>query len=303
MGVYDQAARYATLDEPQAVIAQVARIAGLSLRFHQWEESRTTPVPGERDRTADKVAVLHDAAAPERPWLLLAEFQAQHDADKLDVTLTEAARLRFAVRHGEDRRGRYRVLTALVYLRGACPDESLDMTTPSGLGTRHAPVIWNVADDRADATLDELAAGQTTWGILFWVPLMAGGGDALIIERWKELAGALPEARQRADLARIVPFFAELANCLPAWQKALEEWKMTESPLMNSWIEKAQQDAKLEQAREDLIQVLNIRFPNQISKEVLETIHQQPSLTMLHDWFRSAVGMASLADFLGILRQ
>ena len=40
------------------------------------------------------VAGLDDPVAPEQPSLLILEFQAQHNPDKLDVTLEEAANLR-----------------------------------------------------------------------------------------------------------------------------------------------------------------------------------------------------------------
>src|SRR4051794_25317846 len=141
MGVFDQAARYAAQEDPAAVVARLVRGLRESLRFREWVESRTTPLPGERDRTADRVAALADEADPDRPWLLLVEFQAEHDADKLDVTLLEAARLRTEVRFGPDRKGRYRVLAALVYLRGLCPEAELDMTVGGVRGTWHKPVL------------------------------------------------------------------------------------------------------------------------------------------------------------------
>src|SRR5689334_403556 len=118
MPIFDQAARYASQAEPEAVLSRLLSATGAPLRFREWLDTRTTPRPGERDRTADRVAALADESAPDRPWLLVLEFQAQHDPDKLDVTLAEAARLRMEVRHGPERRGKYNVCTALVYLRG-----------------------------------------------------------------------------------------------------------------------------------------------------------------------------------------
>ena len=106
-----------------------------ALRFRQWQDTRTTPRPGEPDITADLVAALGNDARPDQPWLLVFEFQAEHDPDKLDITLAEVARLRLTVRHGDDRRGKYNVLVALVYLRGTCPERVLDMTLPGGWGT------------------------------------------------------------------------------------------------------------------------------------------------------------------------
>lgn len=183
MGVFDQASRYAAHADPEVVVSRVLRDVLTSLRFRVWADTRTTPRPGQRDRTADRVAELVAPDAPEHPWLLVFEFQAQHDPDKLDVTLAEAGQLRLEARHGEERRGKYNILVALVYLQGASPEPELDMTLPGGWGTMHKPRHWNVADDSAADALAALAAGTVTWGILFWIPLMKGGDDPEVLAR------------------------------------------------------------------------------------------------------------------------
>ncbi len=83
------------------------------------------------------------------------------------------------------------------------------------------PRVWNVAEDDAREALDALAAGTTTWGILFWIPLMSAGDDAAVWARWREQASRVENARLRADLTRIVLVFAELARRLVAWSDAL----------------------------------------------------------------------------------
>src|SRR5438128_7742253 len=122
MGVFDQAARFASQADPDAVADRLLAGTKAALRFKEWADSRTLPRLGGSDRTADLVAILEDAAAPELPWLLVFEFQARHDPEKLEVTLEEVARIRLHARHGQDRRGRFRVLTGLVYLQGRCPE-------------------------------------------------------------------------------------------------------------------------------------------------------------------------------------
>jgi hypothetical protein len=146
MGVLDQAARYAAQADPEAAVGRILRGVRVSFRFRAWVDTRTTPRPGQRNRTADRVAELVDGGAPDRPWLLVFEFQAQHDPDKLDVTLVEAGQLRLEARHGEDRRGKYNILVALVYLRGSCPEPTLDMTLPGGWGpgTRRCCGTWSL---------------------------------------------------------------------------------------------------------------------------------------------------------------
>jgi hypothetical protein len=302
MGVFDQAARFAARSDPEAVSRRLLAATKAPLQFQEWADTRTLPRPGGTDRTADLVAILADADAPERPWLIVLEFQTRHDPDKLDVTLEEVARLRLHGRHGQDRQGKYRVLAGLVYLRGRCPEAALDMTLPEGFGTRHTALVWNVEEDNADATLTAVEAGQATWGMLFWVPLMAGGSDQAVLARWKERALAVEDRRRRGDLAKIALVFAELAGRYAAWKDSLEDFDMTESQVVNSWIEEAVNQKGLQDARRFLLRLLQQRFPDQVAPEVAETINAQPSLAMLEDWFDKASQVASMADFLQVLR-
>jgi hypothetical protein len=299
MGAFDRAARYATQSESIAVIGRILRIAGRDLRFREWIDTRATPKPEERDQTADRVAVLDDPAAPARPVLLLLEFQAEHDPDKIDDTLAEVGQLRRNLRHGDDRQGKYSVLAALIYLRGRCPEPVLDMTGPGNLGTRHAPVVWNVAGDVAAEALDAFEKGETTWGILFFVALMQGGGDPVVIRRWRERVALLPAGRRRDELVGIALVFAELAGCAQAWQRELEGSGMTESAIVNSWVEKAQ----LNENRNDLLIVLRTRFKGAVPPEVVETINSQPSKSLLEDWLREAVTVQTIDEFIAFLRR
>src|SRR5688572_4272030 len=107
MGAFDQAARYAAQADPDAVVGRALAPTGVALRFRDWLDTRALPLPGGPDRTADLVAALDDPATADRPALLVLEFQAQVDPDKLDVTLEEAGILRGHARHGEDRKGKY----------------------------------------------------------------------------------------------------------------------------------------------------------------------------------------------------
>jgi hypothetical protein len=301
MGVYDQAGRFAARADPTAVLARVLAATKTVLRFAEWADTRTLPRPGGGERTADLVAIL-DEEAGGNPSLLVLEFQTRHDPDKLDVTLEEVARLRLHARHGQDRRGKYRVLAAFVYLQGHCPEAVLDMTLPEGFGTRHSALVWNVEEDSAAAVLSSIEAGRASWGGLFWVPLMAGGGDQAVIARWKERVLAIEDRRRRGDLATVALVFAELAGRYAEWERGLEGMDMTESKVVNSWIEKAVRERDLENTRRLMIRLLNHKFPGQVLPEVVETINSQPSLSLLEDWFDQASQAATFEDFLRVLR-
>lgn len=124
MGVYDQAARFAAQADPGAVPQRLLSGRGVSLRFRDWLDTRTVPLPGGPDRTADLVAALDDPTVADQPWLLVLELQAQVDPEKLDATLEEVAF--FAVGPDTERIGRVRTrswpvwFTCKVVVRKRC---------------------------------------------------------------------------------------------------------------------------------------------------------------------------------------
>jgi hypothetical protein len=272
------------------------------LPFREWLDTRAIPLPGGPDRTADLVAALDDPAG--QPVLLVFEFQSRHDPNKLDVTLEEAAILRGRARHGDDRKGKYRVLTALIYLQGRCPDELLDMTLPGGFGTRHAPLVWNLEADDAPATLEAVAEGRLSRGMLFWVPLMANGEHAGVVVRWREVVTTVvSDRRMRGNLAGVALVFAELAGRRIEWNRGLEDFEMTESQVVNEWISQGEVKGKLEERRRNLLKVLNVRFPGSVTDEIARLISAQDSSPLLDDWFLAALRADTFEQFLDVLKQ
>ncbi len=304
MGAFDQAARYAAQADAVVVPARLLAGSGVALAFREWLDTRTIPLPGGPDRTADLVAALDDPAAPDSPWLVVLEFQAQVDADKLDVTLEEVAILRSRARHGDERKGKYRVAAGLVYLRDRCPADTLDMRLPDGSGTRHAPRVWNVAEDDATSALDAVAAGSVSWGTLFWVPLMAGADDDAIAQRWKDVVtNGVGDRSRRGNLAVVALVFAELAGRAIIWNRALEDFDMTESQVVNEWISKGVLKGQLTEGRQLLSKLLNKRFPGAVPPEVAQLIGEQESLDLLNHWFDAAASAATYDEFVVVLKQ
>lgn len=304
MGVYDQAARYATQAHPRVVVSRLLRPSGRVLDFREWLDTRTLPLPGGPDRIADLVAALDDPAAADRPWLLVLEFQAQEDPDKLEATLVEASVLRAYARRGPERRGRYCVLCGLVYLRGRCPNGVLDMTVPGGYGTRHAPLVWDIDADDAFAALATVAADPSSWGLLFWVPLMAGGGEDAVVSRWREVVEAVvSDLRMRGNLAAVALVFAELVGRRIEWKRGLEGFEMTESQVVNEWISQGEARGELKNQRQNLLDLLESAFPGAIPQDVVRLIQHQDSLEVLRDWFKAALRAKTPEQFLGVLKR
>ncbi len=105
MGVFDQAARYATVAEPGFVLARLRPLTGLTLGWRRWFDTRAVPLPGGPDREADLVAVCDEGGKAGPAWLLVFEVQSEHDEEKPRVLQLEAL-LFLVYARDADREGR-----------------------------------------------------------------------------------------------------------------------------------------------------------------------------------------------------
>ena len=146
MNVFDQGARFATANEPAFVLTRVLALARLDVHFRTWFNAQTVPLPRGPDRIADLVALMDDPSSPEEPWLLVHEFQSQHDPRKLGTMLIEAAVFR---EHARDPLNDERAVS-----RAAGADLSAGLVSPTR--HRHADV-----QQLRDRTLSgDLGAGK-----------------------------------------------------------------------------------------------------------------------------------------------
>ncbi len=121
--------------------------------------------------------------------------------------------------------------------------------------------------------------------------------------RWKELAAQVTDRRARGDLVQIAVVFAELAGCLPAWENGLEGWDMTESIVVNRWIEQGRREQSLVTRREDVSRIVRLRFPGSIPVEIMDLINRQDSQEILQHWLDAAATALSAEQFLDALRR
>ena len=126
---------------------------------------------------------------------------------------------------------------------------------------------------------------------------MHGGGEAAIITEWKRLAEQEPDGVLRSAYAVLALTFAELTKGLVAWQKALENWNMTESQTMLGWIRKGRQEGRLESKREDLLDLLRLRFQGEVPEDMKAAVDGTNDVDILHRWFKAAATATSLSGF------
>ena len=175
----------------------------------------------------------------------------------------------------------------------------VEWSEQTGRSSFSAPRVWNVAEDDAADALEAVAAGSVSWGTLFWVPLMAGADDA-IAQRWKEVVtNGVDNRSTRGNLAVVALVFAELAGRAMIWKRALEDFDMTESQVVNEWISKGE----LRKERQLLLRLLNKRFPGAVPPEVAKLISEQESLDLLNHWFDAAASAVTYDEFFAVLKR
>jgi len=76
-------------------------------------------------------------------------------------------------------------------------------------------------------------------------------------------------------------------------------YDMTESPFVNSFIDKG----KLEERRKSLLELLDGRFPGSVTNEVRQMIQFQDSYGILSDWFRATIRINSFEEFMSLVKQ
>lgn len=302
MNDFDQASRFVAEADAPGLVARLLEGTGLVLTFQRWFPTGTVPRLQSPERTADSIAVLDDPAAPDRPWLLVAEFQTRPEPRKIRVLLEEAAILASRARWGDDRD--YLVMPAMVHLTGRADPAEVDMRSPSGQGLLHKPIIWDVATDDAAAVLERVAAGEASWAMLFWLPLMKGGGEEIIVKRWREVILATVADQKRGDDLRVCALlFAALARNAAVWQPVLEDSVMGESQLANTWRAEADALATLRTKRRDTLELMDIKFPGAASQGVRLVIERQVSIDVLNDWFSALARAATYDEFYQALGQ
>jgi hypothetical protein len=158
-----------------------------------------------------------------------------------------------------------------------------------------------MAEKDAQAALDGIAAGTVARCLLSWIPLMQGGGEAAIIERWKELASAEPDERRRGEYGGLALVFAEAAGHSSSWNAALKEWNVKLSQTVLQWQAEARAEGRAEGRAENqadsILLLLTERFPGGVPADIADQVRAVRDLEKLTRWFKAAVAVSSVEEF------
>lgn len=308
MSTYDLSARYASRTQPGVVARRLWRRVREPFVLGTLHESKTNPLPGQRERLADQVLLMENLRTPTLPALAVLEFQSRHDKDKLNTTLVSVAHLNADARHDAGD-GTYLVFAGVVYLTGRPPLTAIDMTLTGGdgavvAGTRHQVLSWSLEDDDATEALAEVEADfEQNWGLLFWLACMRGGATPDNRAKWLELVRRVPSPRHQGDLAVVTRNFAELAKTLRDWEGTLKEVHMGESQVFREMTAEAKALGAIEAHRTDVLRLARMKFKKKLKDEDAQMISTQESPEVLLSWLDAVFVSDNYSDFRKVLRQ
>ncbi len=293
MADFDKGARYLAKQDAPGFFAWLWRYAPTSLLFATWLDARRLALPAEEDRTCDSVAAFRPPDQPEPTHILIVDFKAQAQSGALNQLLGYVVRLHTEP-PPEGMVLRPLVGGAVINLTGPAQPAALDVQFPGApeCGWHFGILQRTLRDESAAATLADIVAGRTTRWLLPWIPLMHGGGEAGIMEGWKQAAEAEPDEQVRATLAGLTLVFAELADRVEVWKRALEGWNVRKSQVVEEW----RDEARAETWHESLLTLLENRFGT-VPLELVQRIQATTDVGRLRAAFQQALAISSLDQF------
>ncbi|MDY3560296.1 hypothetical protein R5W23_001525 [Gemmata sp. JC673] len=301
---FDKAARYVTKMDPLAFLAWAFGVPTSEITFGGWLDTRAVPLPHEPDQIGDTVARARNFGTEEAPWAIAIEFQIEPDPMMFGRLMIYLGHLWQSLKPDPERGSRFNIGAVVVNLTGT-GRASREMRWPGTPLVTHLGVVErNLVTERAATLLAGIEAGHWSRALLPWLPLMTGGDDAVIIDRWKVLAEGEPDRRARGTYGGLALVFAAAAGRREVWEKALEGWNVIESPVVNEWIAlgkakgvaEGRAEGRAEQAVLMLLNVLAAKFGS-TPAEVEAAVRSCADLVKLQVWTTQAATAATLAEF------
>jgi hypothetical protein len=283
--VYDQSCRYLVGMDPAGFISWLLGLPSPSFAFRGWLDTRAIAYPGTPDHISDMVAHLVNLSKHGVPFALLLEFQITPDPEMFSRILSFLSAIWKFVKPDSERGSRFELGAAVINLTGQGNCSRLMHWSEAQLITHLAIRERNLEYESADDLLNGVANGQWPRSLLSFIPLMIGGDDPGIIDKWIALVGSEPEFQRRGDYAGIALTFADRVGRKVIWEEKLKEMSVTESAFLNEFIAKGEAKGRADEARLFVMRLASKRFgqaPNSI-ESAIQSVSDRERLERMGD--------------------
>jgi hypothetical protein len=207
-------------------------------------------VPGLPERESDLIWRASREDQGGLPWAVLVEFQTIPSGLMFGRLMVYGGLLWLQEKPAALPGDRFALASVVVNLTGK-GDSGRLYNWSEGRSMGVQPFEWNIAGLKAEEVLGQVERDEAPLELLAWMPLMQRGGDPDIIQGWLRLAEAEKDAERRG-LLKTVLVFAELAGCLPQWEKAMDGFNVMRSVVVERWKAEGEAKGKIETIREVL---------------------------------------------------
>src|SRR5207302_1909019 len=122
----------------------------------------------------------------QRPWAIVVEFNIEPDAVMFGRLLGYLGPLWIEEKPSNERGDRFEIGAVVVNLTGVGTSSRTSSWPNAGMESRLAIRERNLANMTAEVVLKQIADGTVPRSVLPWIPLMQGGNDSAMIDKWKE---------------------------------------------------------------------------------------------------------------------
>jgi hypothetical protein len=299
---YDEALRHLARRADAPMMHWLLQLDDTHIGFASWLD----PVlvwPGMKERVCDLIARLTNLDRHGLPTACIVGFQTQPDPRMFGRLLVAGGLCWLDVKPTDLPGDRFELSTVVVNLtgQGDCARHMMLGTTEWKLTPREL----NLEMLDAAVVLEDIASGKAPREVLALIPVMKNGDGPGIIQRWLEIADAEKGADRRGDYA-LAELFAGAVGRRELWSKALEAFKMNESPVAREWRAEAERkgklagklEGKLEGKIDSLLVVLDERF-GALPADLATRLWASTDSAQVEGWFRLAISptVASLEQF------
>ncbi len=284
---YDESSRHLARRGGARMLHWFLELDETHIGFESWLD----PVllwPGMKERVCDVLARLTDLDKGGLPTACIGEFQTTPDPRMFGRLLVAGGLCWLDVKPVDLPGDRFELCAVVVNLTGKG-----DCSRHMNLGSTEwklVPRELNLETIDAAVVLEEIAQGKAPREALAWISLMKNGDDPATIARWLEIASPETDLDHRGDYA-LVELFAGLVARRELWRKALEGFKMNESPVAREWRAEARREGEIKGKVESLVLALEERFGG-LPGEVAAQVRSSTDSTQLDQWIRLAVSPA-----------
>jgi hypothetical protein len=293
---YDESLRHLARRADAAIMHWLLQLDATRARFASWLD----PVlvwPGMKERVCDLIARMADLDRGGLPTACIVEFQSQPDPRMFGRLLVAGGLCWLDVKPTDLPGDRFELCAVVVNLTGQ-GDCARHMT----LGTTEwklTPRELNLETLDASAVLEDIATGKAPRELLALIPVMKKGDDPDIIKRWLEIAESEKDPDRRGDYA-LATLFAGAVGRRELWGKALEAFKMNESPVAREWRAEARSEGErtglLKGKADMLVRVLKRRL-GMVPEDLVTRIHSSTDSDQLDVWMDHAATSSTIDEF------